>query len=153
MFFWNSCFFDDPMDVGNLISGKVYQFCKRKKISSQLAISFLGIFPRETPIHEWALRKIHQNIYYNIVSYSEILKKYVFRLTWWLRWYRLCLQCGRPGFDPWVGKIPWSMEWLPILVYLPGESLGQRSLVGLQSMGSQRIRHNWMTNTHIHLKQ
>ena len=21
MFFWNSCFFDDPMDVGNLISG------------------------------------------------------------------------------------------------------------------------------------
>ena len=20
MFFWNSCFFDDPMDVGNLIS-------------------------------------------------------------------------------------------------------------------------------------
>ena len=26
-----SCFFEDPMDVGNLISGKVYQFCKRKK--------------------------------------------------------------------------------------------------------------------------
>ena len=21
MFFWNSCFFDDPADVGNLISG------------------------------------------------------------------------------------------------------------------------------------
>ena len=21
MFFWNSCFFDDPVDVGNLISG------------------------------------------------------------------------------------------------------------------------------------
>ena len=20
---------------------------------------------------------------------------------------------GRPGFDPWVGKIPWSREWQP----------------------------------------
>ena len=47
-----SCCFDDPTDVGNLISGEVYQFYKRKKIPSQLAISFLGICPRETPIHE-----------------------------------------------------------------------------------------------------
>ena len=23
------------------------------------------------------------------------------------------LQCGRPGFDPQVGKIPWRREWLP----------------------------------------
>ena len=22
------------------------------------------------------------------------------------------LQCGRPGFDPWVGKMPWRREWL-----------------------------------------
>ena len=21
-------------------------------------------------------------------------------------------QCRRPGFDPWVGKIPWRKEWL-----------------------------------------
>ena len=28
------------------------------------------------------------------------------RLPWWLRWERICLQCRRPGFDPWVGKIP-----------------------------------------------
>ena len=27
-------------------------------------------------------------------------------LPWWLRWGRICLQCGRPGIDPWVGKIP-----------------------------------------------
>ena len=24
---------------------------------------------------------------------------------WWLRWQRICQQCRRPGFDPWVGKI------------------------------------------------
>ena len=35
----------------------------------------------------------------------------------------------RPGFDPWVGKIPWRREWLPTPVFLPGESVGQRSLV------------------------
>ena len=27
-------------------------------------------------------------------------------LPWWLRWYRLCLHCRRPRFNPWVGKIP-----------------------------------------------
>ena len=42
-----------------------------------------------------------------------------------------CLQCGRPGFDPWVGKIPgfnpwvgkipWRRERLPITVFWPGE--------------------------------
>ena len=35
------------------------------------------------------------------------------RLPLWLSWERLCLQCGRPGLDPWVGKIPWRRQWLP----------------------------------------
>ena len=34
------------------------------------------------------------------------------------------------GFDPWAGKIPWRRVWQPIPVFLPGESHGQRSLVG-----------------------
>ena len=34
-------------------------------------------------------------------------------LPWWLRWQRICLQRRRPGFDPWVQKIPWRREWLP----------------------------------------
>ena len=33
------------------------------------------------------------------------------------------LQCGRPGFDPWVGKIPWRRKWQPIPVFLPGEPM------------------------------
>ena len=32
------------------------------------------------------------------------------------------LQCRRPGFDPWVGKIPCRRKWLPTPVFLPGES-------------------------------
>ena len=31
-------------------------------------------------------------------------------------------------FDPWVGKIPGERAWQPTLVFLPGESHGQRSL-------------------------
>ena len=30
---------------------------------------------------------------------------------------------GRPGFDPWVGKIRWRRKWQSIPVLLPGESL------------------------------
>ena len=47
-----------------------------------------------------------------------------------IRWYRLCLQCRRPRFNPWLGKIPWRREWLPTPVFLPGEFYGQKSLVG-----------------------
>ena len=36
----------------------------------------------------------------------------------------ICLQCGRSGFDLWVGKIPWRRERLPTLVFLPGEFHG-----------------------------
>ena len=25
-----------------------------------------------------------------------------------------CLECGRPGFDPWVGKIPWELPRVPL---------------------------------------
>ena len=37
-------------------------------------------------------------------------------LSLWLSWLRNCLQCRRPGFDPWVGKIHWR-EWLPTPVF------------------------------------
>ena len=30
------------------------------------------------------------------------------------------LQCGRPGFDPWVREIPWRRERLPTPVFWPG---------------------------------
>ena len=44
---------------------------------------------------------------------------------------RIRLQCGRPGFDPWLGKIPWRRAWQPTPVFLPGESHGQRNLAGV----------------------
>ena len=50
-------------------------------------------------------------------------------LSWWLRWERIHLQCRRPGLDTLPGEIPWRREWKPTLVFLPGKSRGQRSLV------------------------
>ena len=47
----------------------------------------------------------------------------------------LASQCGRPGFIPWVGKIPWRRKWVPTPVFLLGESRGQRSLAGYSSWG------------------
>ena len=49
--------------------------------------------------------------------------------------FRICLQCRRPDFNPWLGKISWGREWQPTLVFLPEEFHGQRSLVGYSSWG------------------
>ena len=56
---------------------------------------------------------------------------------------RICMQYRRPGFNPWVGKIPWRREWQPTPL-LPGEFLGQ-------TVGSQRVGHHWGTLTLFHL--
>ena len=52
---------------------------------------------------------------------------------------------ARDVFDPWMGKIPWRRKWHSTLIFLPGESHGQRKLGGLQSIGSQRVRHDLVT--------
>ena len=45
-------------------------------------------------------------------------------LPWWLRRSRICLRCGRPRFNPWVGTIPWRRKWQPTPRLLPAESHG-----------------------------
>ena len=47
----------------------------------------------------------------------------------------------RCRFDPWVGKIPWRRAGQPTPVSLPGESHGQRSLMGYSPWG----RKEWDT--------
>jgi len=46
-----------------------------------------------------------------------------------------CRRCKRPGFNPWVEKMPWRRAWQPTPVFLPRESLGQRSLVSYRPQG------------------
>ena len=63
----------------------------------------------------------------------------------------ICLQYGRPGFDPWVGKIPWRRKWQPIPVFLPGESHGLRSLVGYSPRGRKESDRTERLHFHFHL--
>ena len=51
-------------------------------------------------------------------------------------------------FDPWVRKIPWRREWLPILVFFPGESHGQGRLAGYSPWGCKALD---MTEQLIHM--
>ena len=57
-------------------------------------------------------------------------------------------QCRRPRFNPWIGKIPWRRKWQPTPIFLPGESHGQRSLVGYGPQGrkesdrTERLNNN-----------
>ena len=44
-------------------------------------------------------------------------------------------QCRGPGFDPWVGKIPWRRTWQSTPVFLLGEFHRQRSLAGSSPWG------------------
>ena len=69
------------------------------------------------------------------------ITKYQSELPWWLRWQSICLQYGRPGFNPWVGKISWRRKWQPTPVFLPGESQGRKSLAGYSPWG-RKVRHD-----------
>ena len=50
-------------------------------------------------------------------------------------------RCKSLGFDPWVGKIPWSGKWLLVLalVFLPRKLCGQRSLAGHSPRGHKEL--------------
>ena len=48
-------------------------------------------------------------------------------------------QCRRHKYDPWVRKNPWRRAWQSTLVFLPGESHGQRSLAGYSPGGRKEL--------------
>ena len=77
-------------------------------------------------------------------------------VIWNVQWYRgfpggvvLKIPPARAGITrdmgstPRVGKIPWSRKWQPTPVFLPGKFPWTDEPGGLQSMGSQRVGHNW----------
>ena len=67
-------------------------------------------------------------------------------LPWWLRGQSICLQGRRPGFDPWVGKIPWRRRWQPHSSMLAWRIPWMEEPGRLQSMGSQRAGNDWATS-------
>ena len=61
-------------------------------------------------------------------------------------------QCRRPGFDPWVGKIPWRRKWQPTPVFLPGKSHGWRSLEGYSPQHHKESDATEWLNNHKDIK-
>ena len=54
-------------------------------------------------------------------------------------------------FNPWVGKTPWRRGRLPTPVFWPGESHGQRSLVGYSPQGHKESDTTERLNRHCHV--
>ena len=110
------CFFYDATDVGNFISG-----------FSAFSKSSLNIWKFSVHV---LLKPSLENLEHYFASMWDDGNCVVVWLPWWL-----CLQCRRPGFNPWIGKISWRRKWQPTPVFLPGKSLGWRNLVGYSPWG------------------
>ena len=82
--------------------------------------------------------------------YTEEGIGYPFQYSWaslWLSGQRIHLQCRRPGFDPWVGRIPWRRERLQTPVFWPGKFYGLHSSWSHKQLDkTKRLSHflgNW----------
>ena len=70
----------------------------------------------------------------DLLEKGQAIHSGILGLPLWLSWYRICLQSGRPGFDPWVGMIPWRRERLPTPGFWPGELHGLYSPWGYKEL-------------------
>ena len=73
----------------------------------------------------------------------------IFGIPWWLNGKESTCNARHAGLDPWVDKSPWRRKWQPTPVFLPGKSLGQRSLAGYSPWGCERVGQDWVTNTFL----
>ena len=58
----------------------------------------------------------------------------------------------RRGYDPWVGKIPWSRKLQPTPISLTGKLHGQGSLVGYSPWGYIELVTTEHTHAHVHTR-
>ena len=101
------------------------------------------LFP-SWPFHYWDERGSYLKLEYLPGSIHSLLE-----LPRWCSSKEFTCQCKRHRFDSWVEKIVCSRKWQPTLVFLPGKSHRQKSLVGY------RVGHNWtcMHDNFSHLEK
>ena len=76
-------------------------------------------------------------------------------LNWTFVWASLVAQVVKnlhavweTWFRSWIGEIPWRRTWQLVLVFLPGESHGQRSLAGYSPWGHKESdMTEWLSTT------
>ena len=86
-------------------------------ILNESVVSYRVLIVASWPAHRFLTRQVRW-------SGIPISLRAFHRLPLWLSWLRIHLKCGRPGFDPWAGTIPWRRERLPTPVFWPGELHG-----------------------------
>ena len=92
---------------------------------------------RHLSVYLCVYTNIHISLSTLIASKFSVRFRKDLGLPRWLRCKESASKCRRPGFSPWVGKIPWRREWQPTPVFLPGEFHRQRNLVGYIPWGSK----------------
>ena len=66
----------------------------------------------------------------------------LYEVSQWLSGKEFTCQCRRCGFNPWIGKIPWSRKWQPTSVFLLGKFYGEmweRYLLGHSTLHHDSI--------------
>ena len=105
-----------------------------------------GVAKSQTRLSDWTELNCYTLLFYN---WKFVLFHYLYRFYKHFQWWEtvccevLCMlgivaqmvkksacKAGPLGFDPCVGKIPWTKEWQPTLIFLHGEFHGERNLVG-----------------------
>ena len=104
----------------------------------------------------WATREAHMYIYVyvRVYMYTDTASQpYIYIASQVALLVKNPHAKARDAGDPWVEKIPWRRAWQSTPVFLPGEFHRQKEPGGLQSMGWQRVGHDWArarTHTHTH---
>ena len=69
-------------------------------------------------------------------------------VLWWLTWSIMAYKTGDPGLIPGSGRSPGEKNGNSLQYSCLEGSMDRGAWWG-QSMGSQRVRHDWATNTHF----
>ena len=70
------------------------------------------------------------------------------QVAWWLR---IHLPMQETQVQSLVAKIPWRRKWQLIPVFLPGESHGQRRLVGYSPCGHEELDMTEQLSMYTHI--
>ena len=104
-----------------------------------------GVYPNSCPLSRWC----HPNISSSVIPFFSCPQS--FPASGSLQMSQLSTSGGQSigfsAFNPWVGKIFWRRKWGTLYSILAWKIPRMERSGGLQSMGSQRIEHEWVTNT------
>ena len=126
----------DPMDCS--LPGSSVRGISQARILECVTISFFGgsSQPRnQTWVYYIAGRLLHCRWILYWLSYkgsSEVIQDMASLVA-------QTVKCLRPGFDPWVRKIPWRRKWQPTPVFMPGKSHGLSILGGYSPWGRKEL--------------